>query len=199
LLFGYVHETGKTACFKAAIRSLQEELRSLHNARAKRSDISAAAMSQPLDDFDFVEINCLKLHAPHDAYSLLWKGLSGERVSPKTALTKLSAHFSSSKKNLNGRGVTTVCLLDELDFLVSGNEAVVYNFFDWPQLQESSLIVVGIANTMDLPERLSPRVRSRLGGDHAHRMVFQPYSHDQVRHSRLIALEYLICFRVLFR
>jgi hypothetical protein len=41
---------------------------------------------------------------------------------------------------------------------------VVYNFFNWPTLVGSKLVVIAVANTMDLPERvMTGRVRSRLG------------------------------------
>lgn len=40
---------------------------------------------------------------------------------------------------------------------------VIYNLFDWPSKPNSGLIVLTIANTMDLPERLlKGRVTSRL-------------------------------------
>lgn len=35
---------------------------------------------------------------------------------------------------------------------------VLYNLFEWPTRANSRLVVVGIANTMDLPERLLPKV-----------------------------------------
>lgn len=39
-----------------------------------------------------------------------------------------------------------------------------YNFFHWPSLPDSKLVVIAIANTMDLPERiLTNKVSSRLG------------------------------------
>jgi len=61
------------------------------------------------------------------------------------------------------------------------NDNVVYNFFDWPLHKDSGLVVVGIANTMDLPERMSTRVLSRLqAGMGLERMVFTPYSFDQI-------------------
>lgn len=55
-------------------------------------------------------------------------------------------------------------LMDELDQLMTTKQDVVYNFFNWPTLVNSRLIVLAVANTMDLPERvMSGRVRSRLG------------------------------------
>jgi Cdc6-like AAA superfamily ATPase len=54
--------------------------------------------------------------------------------------------------------------MDELDQLVTTKQDVVYNFFNWPTLVGSKLVVLAVANTMDLPERvMSGRVRSRLG------------------------------------
>lgn len=54
--------------------------------------------------------------------------------------------------------------MDELDQLITSKQDVVYNFFNWPTLTASRLIVIAVANTMDLPERvMTGRVRSRLG------------------------------------
>jgi len=54
--------------------------------------------------------------------------------------------------------------MDELDQLVTTKQDVVYNFFNWPNLVGSRLIVLAVANTHDLPERaLNAKVRSRLG------------------------------------
>eukprot|EP00493_Phyllostaurus_siculus_P012688 UN12875 len=50
-------------------------------------------------------------------------------------------------------------------------------FFDWPSRAHTKMIVLGIANTMDLPERLTPRVQSRIGRQH---LAFEPYSKKQI-------------------
>ncbi|KAF8971610.1 Origin recognition complex, subunit 1 [Entomortierella lignicola] len=68
--------------------------------------------------------------------------------------------------------------MDELDLLVTAKQTVMYNFFEWPNWQHSRLIVVAVANTMDLPERmLSNKVSSRLG---LTRINFQPYTYQQL-------------------
>lgn len=72
----------------------------------------------------------------------------------------------------------SVILVDELDRLVTKKNEVIYNFFNWPNQPHSKLIVLAIANTMDLPERqLSGKIRSRLGSN---RINFMPYKHDQL-------------------
>jgi len=51
----------------------------------------------------------------------------------------------------------------QLDLLWTKKQSVIYNIFDWPTRRDARLVVVAIANTMDLPERMMiNRVASRL-------------------------------------
>lgn len=68
---------------------------------------------------------------------------------------------------------------------------VLYNLFDWPYRPGARLVVVGVANTMDLPERLGGKMQSRLGCE---RIVFQSYTRQQVYDCTLFPLlESLSC------
>lgn len=68
--------------------------------------------------------------------------------------------------------------MDELDQMITKKQDVIYNFFNWPHVAHSRLIVIAIANTMDLPEReLSGKIRSRLGSN---RIPFPSYSHHDL-------------------
>lgn len=67
----------------------------------------------------------------------------------------------------------SIVLMDELDQLVTNKQDVVYNFFNWPTLAGSKLVVIAVANTMDLPERvMTGRVRSRLGEPHVYQNLY---------------------------
>lgn len=107
----------------------------------------------------------------------------------------------------------------QLDLLITRKQDVLYNLFDWPTKPRSRLIVLAIANTMDLPERvMMNRVSSRLVRrncpvislyqyeaivipDHVtsclllqglNRMTFQPYTFQQLQEiveSRLLGLQ----------
>ena len=69
--------------------------------------------------------------------------------------------------------VSTIFLLDELDILCNKKQSVLYSIFNWSSVLQSKLIVIAIANAMDLSERvLINMVSSRLG---LTRQVFQPY------------------------
>ncbi|KAK0730758.1 P-loop containing nucleoside triphosphate hydrolase protein [Lasiosphaeris hirsuta] len=138
------------------------------------SHLDAAVRADELDDFIFVEINGMKITDPHQSYTLLWEALKGQRVSPAQALDLLEREFSHPSP----RRVPCVVLMDELDQLVTKNQGVMYNFFNWPGLRHSRLIVLAVANTMDLPERtLSNKISSRLG---LTRITFPGYNHDQL-------------------
>ena len=149
--------TGKTATVREVVASLHQ-----------------AVLNEELDDFNFVEINGMKVTEPHQSYSLLWEALKGDRVSPHHALSLLEQEFSHPSP----RRIPCVVLMDELDQLVTKNQSVMYNFFNWPAMRHSKLIVLAVANTMDLPERtLSNKISSRLG---LTRITFPGYTHTQL-------------------
>ena len=56
------------------------------------------------------------------------------------------------------------CLFEiQLDLLWTRKQSVLYHLFDWPTRAEARLVVLAVANTMDLPERIMMnRVSSRL-------------------------------------
>jgi origin recognition complex subunit 1 len=70
-----------------------------------------------------------------------------------------------------------VVILDELDYLRTKDEQVLYNIFDWTQKRKSHLIIISISNTLDFPELLSPKVTSRIGNK---RLCFKPYESWQI-------------------
>ncbi|RPA89142.1 hypothetical protein L873DRAFT_1839325 [Choiromyces venosus 120613-1] len=113
-----------------------------------------------LDDCIFVEINGMKVTVVHQAYSLLWEAIKGDRVNPSQALGLVEPEFSTPTP----RSVTCVVLMDEPDLLVTRSQGVMYNLVNWPGGRHSKLIVLTVANAMDLPERtLSNKISSRLG------------------------------------
>ncbi|KAF9015037.1 hypothetical protein BDQ17DRAFT_1340381 [Cyathus striatus] len=159
--------TGKTATVHTVVRELKR--------------LAEAGETNP---FTYVEINGLRLSEPSTAYSLLWEAVSGHdtareghlKISAKESLKALTRYFAGGGRGPGGHAC--VVLMDELDQLVTTKQDVVYNFFNWPTMVGSKLVVIAVANTMDLPERvMTGRVRSRLG---MIRINFQPYSTSQL-------------------
>jgi origin recognition complex subunit 1 len=82
-----------------------------------------------------------------------------------------------SKKDSKKSG-PVILLVDEIDYLLTKNQSVLYNLLDWPSRANSQLILLTISNTLDLPELLLPRVQSRLGMRRVH---FLPYNMKQIQ------------------
>ncbi|XP_031484918.1 origin of replication complex subunit 1B-like [Nymphaea colorata] len=160
----YIHGvpgTGKTMSVLAVMRNLKSEV--------DRGTIPS---------YRFVEINGLKLATPENIYRVIYEALSGHRVGWKKALQLLNDRFSEGHKRQNEETQPCILLIDELDLLVTRNQSILYNILDWPTKADSKLIVIGIANTMDLPEKLLPRISSRMG---MQRLCFGPYTHQQLQ------------------
>ncbi|XP_051231553.1 origin recognition complex subunit 1 isoform X2 [Dicentrarchus labrax] len=150
--------TGKTATVHEVMRCLQH-----------------AAEVDEIPPFHFIEINGMKMTDPHQAYVQILQKLTGQKATADHAAALLEKRFS----NPAPRKESTVLLVDELDLLWTRKQNVMYNLFDWPTRRHARLVVLTIANTMDLPERIMiNRVASRLG---LTRMSFQPYSFKQLQ------------------
>ncbi|GAB6028894.1 Origin recognition complex, subunit 1 [Chamberlinius hualienensis] len=151
--------TGKTATVNKVIGSLQ-----------KLSD------NEELPSFKFLNINGMKLTEPRQAYVQIYTELCGQKVTPAHAVQLLNKHVDTSS---NSNRESVVILVDELDLLWNRKQDVLYNLFNWPSKPKSSLVVIAIANTMDLPERIMKnRISSRLG---LTRVTFQPYNFKQLQ------------------
>ncbi|XP_016899376.1 origin of replication complex subunit 1B-like [Cucumis melo] len=138
----------------------------------------------------FVEVNGLKLAAPENIYRVIHEALTGHRVHWKKALQLLTKRFSDVNSCRNDER-PCILLIDELDLLVTRNQSILYNILDWPTKPQAKLIVIGIANTMDLPEKLLPRISSRMGIE---RLCFGPYNHQQLQEIILSRLEGINAF-----
>ncbi|XP_071800120.1 uncharacterized protein [Asterias amurensis] len=130
---------------------------------------------EEIPEFTLIEINGMKLTEPHQAFVQILKNLTGQKATPEHASQLLEKHFTTA----SGRKTPVVLLVDELDLLWTRKQGVLYSLFDWPSRPKARLIVLAIANTMDLPERIMMnRVSSRLG---LTRMTFQPYTFKQLQ------------------
>lgn len=56
---------------------------------------------------------------------------------------------------------TILLILDEVDQLDSKSQEVLYTLFELPYLNKSKLVLVGIANALDLTDRILPRLKLR--------------------------------------
>jgi origin recognition complex subunit 1 len=128
-----------------------------------------------LRKFDFIHINAMSLSNPNLVYTVLHERITGKRTNPTSSAAFLDEFFKKKDKYkvLTERVAKTarstkaqqkrlreeadklrIVLVDELDALVTKKQTLLYNLFDWPCHAQSKLLVIAIANTMDLPEKL---------------------------------------------
>jgi len=148
--------TGKTA-------SVLEAIRQMRGGKA-------------VPPFEMAHVNAMRLGAPGAVFREVLgqlQSLGASRRAAAAAHGELARFFTER----SGKDPVIVLLIDEIDHLVTQNQAVLYKVFDWLALPAPRLAIVAISNTMDLPERLLPRVASRFG---IVRVDFEPYNRDQI-------------------
>ena len=70
-------------------------------------------------------------------------------------------------------------VLDEIDQLDSKSQEVLYSLFELPYLNKSKLVLVGIANALDLTDRILPRLKMHEGFSPAE-LIFPAYSKSEI-------------------
>ncbi|CAF0825717.1 unnamed protein product [Rotaria sordida] len=132
-----------------------------------------------LPKFKYIFLNGMKLNKPEKIYNQLLQAIDDNEInrkrSSKMACKLLSKYFTD---RVNKKKQAIVLLLDEVDHLHTKNQTILYNMLEWPQQPYSKLIVIAIANTLDLPETMfKKKLQSRLG---LNRVIFHPYTFKQL-------------------
>jgi origin recognition complex subunit 1 len=130
-------------------------------------------MRSESSDFQLVHINAMRLGSPEQIFREVADQLLSKRISNVDARNHIKQYFSESRRT----DPVVVLLIDEVDCLMTANQAVLYKVFDWLGMPNARLVLAAISNTMDLPERLLPRVASRFD---IKRVDFEAYNKTQL-------------------
>lgn len=151
--------TGKTAVVLEAMHQLKSQCKAKDHVNA-------------VPQFTFVHVNAMRLSAPVQVFREIADQLLCE-TSNAQACSNVTELFMARKVD----DPVVVLLIDEVDCLATPTQAVLYKLFDWLSMPKARLVLAAISNTMDLPERLLPRVASRF---HIERVDFEAYSKVQL-------------------
>ena len=72
----------------------------------------------------------------------------------------------------------SVVVLDEIDHLMTKDQEILHSLFEWSLSPLSRLILIGIANALDLTDRFLPRLKARNLKPEL--LPFHPYSAPQI-------------------
>jgi cell division control protein 6 len=104
-------------------------------------------------------VNCVSLGSIKEVHSQLVRDFCSATSNTSQADKKQLADLFTPKKR---KGSTTyLVLLDEIDNLLDEDCDVLYSLFEWALHKQSCLILIGIANALDLTDRFLPRLKSR--------------------------------------
>lgn len=121
-------------------------------------------------------INCMSIKSSKDLYFTLVELLcSTSEMEEDDAITMLQKLFVPKKKSQH----VLVVVLDEIDHILSLDLESLYRVFEWSMQKSSRLLLVGIANALDLTDRFLPRLKSR--NLRPELLPFLPYTSLQVK------------------
>ena len=132
---------------------------------------------QGFDNVHSAHINCMSMKNASQIYTTLLASFLKESESGQDPTSELKSLFLSKKGSAQLNAIYLVTL-DEIDHLMSMDLEALYTLFEWSLHSSSRLIVIGIANALDLTDRLLPRLKSRnLKPD---KLPFLPYTAPQI-------------------
>lgn len=108
-------------------------------------------------------------------YRSICTELNIKLTTDKTAnLQNIHNYICSSKSKM------VLLVLDEIDELIEKKQSVLYTLFEWPTLPKAKIILIGIANSLDLTNRALARLQTQSISVKPQLMNFLPYTREQI-------------------
>lgn len=120
------------------------------------------------------QVNCMSLKTAQDLYGRLVEDLDPESEVTRGSETEYLQRVFRRKESSH----TYLIVLDEIDHLLSVDLEILYALFSWSMQASSTLVMIGIANALDLADRFLPRLKARNLKPHL--LPFLPYSVPQI-------------------
>jgi len=106
-------------------------------------------------------INCMALKNPKMIYKKLLEDFSprNQASDESEIINALNNLFIPQRKRADTPKY--VCILDEIDYLITRDQEVLYKLFEWPVKSNSRLSIIGIANALNMTDRFLPRLKAK--------------------------------------
>ena len=141
--------TGKTTCLKRILNEL------------------------PMGQLKTIFVNCMSIGHSGGIYGRLV-----DEIFPTKSYSNTIEAKKVLQDELTKAKVTILLVLDEIDQLQSMNEEVLYTIFELPYLPKSNMLLVGIANRLDLTDSILPRLAMRK--EKPEELLFPVYSKPEI-------------------
>uniref|UniRef100_A0A4W3HJN7 Cell division control protein 6 homolog n=1 Tax=Callorhinchus milii TaxID=7868 RepID=A0A4W3HJN7_CALMI len=145
--------TGKTALLNRLLPDMQEELGGAQT----------------------IIINCMSLRSSQSIFQVV-----ANKLFRREQLRCLGNNIPRQlARQLCSAGPMVLLVVDEMDQLDSQAQDVLYTVFEWPWLLNSRLVLIGIANALDLTDRILPRLQAHPRCK-PQLLNFPPYTKEQI-------------------
>ncbi|XP_050074603.1 cell division control protein 6 homolog [Anopheles maculipalpis] len=121
-----------------------------------------------------VYINCTSIKSVGSIYKKI-----SEELDLRVSGTTEKLYQAAIETHLERKHKTIMLVLDEIDQLSSSKQTILYSIFEWPARPTARLILIGIANALDLTDRLLARLQARCELK-PHLIQFLPYTKQQI-------------------
>ena len=173
--------TGKTASVKTIINILESELNEAKNKRNNKDLIKSGIIP-----FKKLFISGMEFPNISNVFKTIYNFIFAKQKSFTTnKYIQLLDNFFSDRKKYNSSSALNdptnshiLLIIDEIDILINNTQNLLYNIFNWTTYEYAKLIIISISNTLDLPNRLYPKIRSRMGNN---KIMFKPYNKEELR------------------
>ncbi|KAK0119159.1 AAA ATPase, variant 2 [Cadophora gregata] len=132
-------------------------------------------------------INCMSMKTSKDLQGNLLENLcEGIEVVEVDEIQTLQGMFVPRKKS----NTVYIVTLDEIDHILTLDLEILYKLFEWSLQKSSRLVLIGIANALDMTDRFLPRLKARNLKPQL--LPFLPYSAAQIKMVIVTRLKSLI-------
>ncbi len=182
--------TGKSA----TVHEMTEEVCAELSGTVRKAYINCQSIRSSRDLYDkLLKLLVFSSTSGEDLTEAAWlaHGMGQTEMDAAKALEALLMPKSSGRKQAAGSkhrgGVaaaplgpsTFLVVLDEIDHILTLDLESLYRVIEWSLLKTSRLVLVGIANALDMTDRFLPRLKARKL--HPELLPFLPYTAPQIK------------------
>lgn len=106
-------------------------------------------------NFIIVYVNCSMIKSATHVYAKIAEILKLGCSAQRECISAIEQYLKTKHRSI-------LLVLDEIDQLSSKNQSILYQIFEWPTIPQSRMVVIGIANSLDLTDRLLPMLKTKV-------------------------------------
>lgn len=179
--------TGKTAQIEISLNHVMKEIGKAVSVNVSQVGLYRARL---------VKMNCMSISKPENVFHEIFCAMESHEGQPKKSYNKKKTAddvflLLTTKCDID----TTILLLDEMDYLITKDQQVLFQLFNFASRQKShiltnKLVLIGISNALDLTDKFLPRLKRNCLNPQS--LQFMPYTSDQIKTIIITKLKSLV-------